>query len=92
MTRYTCEECVEGLEMVEAYMNDPLWVAEYTLYLQQNFCYNGGRNCEQIVATHFPVMHQMAMDQFFKPQDLCDMQPVCGGTMPPRPSTPAPQA
>merc|ERR1711868_358079 len=35
---YTCEECVEGLEVVEAYMTDPLWIAEYTLYLEQNFC------------------------------------------------------
>ena len=24
--------------MVEAYMRDPLWVAEYTLYLEQEFC------------------------------------------------------
>ena len=36
--RYTCAECVEGLEMVGAYMRDPLWVAEYTLYLEQEFC------------------------------------------------------
>merc|ERR1719216_233008 len=35
---YTCEECVEGLEVVGAYMTDPLWIAEYTLYLEQNFC------------------------------------------------------
>ena len=37
-TRYTCQECIDGLEWVEAYMNDPLWVAEYTLYLEENFC------------------------------------------------------
>ena len=36
--RYTCQECIEGLEWVEAYMRDPLWVAEYTLYLEENFC------------------------------------------------------
>ena len=36
--RFTCDECVEGMEFVEAYMRDPLWVAEYTLYLEQNFC------------------------------------------------------
>jgi len=35
---YTCQECIEGLEWVEAYMTDPLWVAEYTLYLEENFC------------------------------------------------------
>ena len=38
MSRFTCDECVEGMEFVEAYMRDPLWVAEYTLYLEQNFC------------------------------------------------------
>merc|ERR1712036_168709 len=31
--QHTCEECVEGLEVVGAYMTDPLWIAEYTLYL-----------------------------------------------------------
>ena len=31
----TCEECIEGMEWVQAYMTDPLWVAEYTLYLEQ---------------------------------------------------------
>ena len=36
--RYTCQECIEGLEWVEAYINDPLWVAEYTLNLEENFC------------------------------------------------------
>merc|ERR1711874_45309 len=24
---YTCEECVEGLEVVGSYMTDPLWIA-----------------------------------------------------------------
>merc|ERR1712001_453860 len=24
---YTCEECIEGLEVVGAYMTDPLWIA-----------------------------------------------------------------
>ena len=36
--RYTCEECVQGLEWVEAYIEDPIMVAEYTVYLEQNFC------------------------------------------------------
>ena len=38
----TCEECVEGMEWVQAYMTDPLWVAEYTLYLEQ---VGSGTNC-----------------------------------------------
>ena len=37
-SRYTCQECIEGLEWVGGYMSDPLWVAEYTLYLEENFC------------------------------------------------------
>merc|ERR1711920_676283 len=36
--KYTCEECVEGLEWVEAYIEDPIMVAEYVVYLEQNFC------------------------------------------------------
>ena len=36
--RYTCQECIEGLEWVGGYMSDPLWVAEYTLYLEEYFC------------------------------------------------------
>ena len=36
--RFTCPECVEGMEMVGLYMNDPLWISEYTVYLEQNFC------------------------------------------------------
>merc|ERR1712038_1886925 len=35
--QHICDECVEGLEVVGAYMTDPLWIAEYTLYLEQNF-------------------------------------------------------
>merc|ERR1712165_521356 len=35
--RYTCEECVEGLEWVEAYLEDPILVAEMVVYLEQNY-------------------------------------------------------
>ena len=66
--RFTCDECVEGMEFVEAYMRDPLWVAEYTLYLEQNFCVGLDRHCVDLVYTHFPPMHTMAMDQFWIPQ------------------------
>ena len=38
LARYTCEECVEGLEWVEAYIEDPIMIAEYVVYLEQNFC------------------------------------------------------
>ena len=29
---------MEGLEWVEAYIEDPIMIAEYVVYLEQNFC------------------------------------------------------
>merc|ERR1712141_365574 len=81
---YTCEECVEGLEVVGAYMTDPLWVAEYTLYLEQNFCVGHSERCVPAVKAHFPPMHAMTVEQFWKPAELCGMQEVCGATKPPQ--------
>ena len=37
-SRYTCEECVEGLNWVQMYMEDPIMIAEFTIYLEQNYC------------------------------------------------------
>merc|ERR1712145_1341 len=82
---YTCEECVEGLEWVQGYMEDPLWVAEYTLYLELNFCVGRPDVCPEFVKMHFPPLHAMAFAEFWKPQELCDQQPVCGATRPPPP-------
>merc|ERR1711997_913971 len=81
---YTCEECVEGLEVVGAYMRDPLWIAEYTLYLEQNFCVGHPDRCVEAVKTHFPPMHAMVVEQFWKPAELCANQEVCGATKPPQ--------
>merc|ERR1712227_1025897 len=82
---YTCEECVEGLEVVGAYMTDPLWIAEYTLYLEQNFCVGHPDRCVQAVKTHFPPMHAMVVEAFWKPQDICDStSAACGATKPPQ--------
>ena len=79
-------------------MSDPLWVAEYTLYLEENFCstqaatqrykiQNGVTvktipltRCVDLVKEHFPSMHSMAVDQFWNPDYLCGLQPVCGET------------
>ena len=36
--RYTCDECIKGLEWVEMYIEDPIMIAEYTIYLEQNYC------------------------------------------------------
>ena len=49
LSRFTCEECVEGMEFVEAYMRDPLWVAEYTLYLEQNFCVHDQVSAKRVI-------------------------------------------
>ena len=68
LSRFTCAECVEGMEFVEAYMRDPLWVAEYTLYLEQNYCVGMKPQCVDLVYNHFPPMHTMAMDQFWVPE------------------------
>merc|ERR1719273_2803439 len=70
---FTCDECVEGMEFVEAYMRDPLWVAEYTLYPEQNFCVHdqGDMKCVDMVKTHFPPMHEIGMEAFV-PQSICD--------------------
>merc|ERR1712142_358050 len=81
--RFTCEECIEGLEWVGAHMTDPLWVAEYVVYLQQNWCTDP--RCHQMVAHHFPPMHAMAMQHFWHPQAACNQLPVCGGDGPTKP-------
>ena len=91
---YTCEECVQGLDIVGAYMQDPLWIAEYTLYLQQNFCVGQdadlGEHCEHVIGRHFPAMHELVIDEFWNSEDLCNMQPVCGGEEPTKPPTKPP--
>merc|ERR1712227_697846 len=89
---YTCAECVEGLELVGSYMTDPLWVSEYTLYLELNYCVTQQHpdRCHEMVKRHFPLMHTLAMEEFWVPQALCDMQPVCGGTKPPTKPTEKP--
>merc|ERR1711878_111910 len=82
---FTCEECVEGLEVVGAYMTDPLWIAEYTLYLEQNFCVGHPDRCVEAVKTHFPPMHAMTVEAFWKPQDICNsVSAACGATKPPQ--------
>merc|ERR1712045_904319 len=36
-TAGTCDECIQGLEWVEAYLEDPIMIAEFRIYLEQNF-------------------------------------------------------
>merc|ERR1712001_584074 len=58
---YTCDECVQGLEWVEAYLEDPIMIAEFRIYLEQNFCLSGGEweDCKALVEEHFAAMHTM---------------------------------
>jgi len=84
---YTCEECVEGLQWVEAYMEDPIMIAEFTIYLEQNMCTSD--ECKQEVAKYFAPMHMMAMEKFMIPSEICNSEPVCTGeTHPPHPTHP----
>merc|ERR1711990_416498 len=84
---YTCDECIQGLEWVEAYIEDPIMIAEYVVYLEQNFCLSGGHHdqdkCKKLVVEHFANMHMMAMEKFFIPTEICMHEPVCGATRPP---------
>lgn len=83
--RYTCEECVEGLDWVKAYMMDPIMVAEYVIYLEQNFCLDEWSGCKEGVKEYFPSMHMMAMEKFMIPVEICNQEPVCGADPPTRP-------
>eukprot|EP00091_Calanus_sinicus_P006137 TRINITY_DN1674_c0_g1_i10.p1 TRINITY_DN1674_c0_g1~~TRINITY_DN1674_c0_g1_i10.p1 ORF type:complete len:193 (-),score=56.47 TRINITY_DN1674_c0_g1_i10:40-618(-) len=77
--RYTCEECVVGLEWVEAYLEDPIMIAEMTVYLGHNFCLDEWENCKEDVAVHFRPMHEMTMEKFMIPTEICNSEPVCTG-------------
>jgi len=68
--RYTCDECIQGLEWVEAYLEDPIMIAEFRIYLEQNFCLSDWDDCKQLVEEHFTGMHTMAMEKFFIPTGL----------------------
>merc|ERR1712179_755725 len=59
--------------------------AQHTLYLEQNFCVGHPDRCIQAVKTHFPPMHAMVVEAFWKPQDICDnTSAACGATKPPQ--------
>merc|ERR1711910_2634 len=71
LREYTCDECVEGLKWVAAYMSDPIFVAEMTVYLQQNFCTGDWHHCHEAIDRHFAAMHAMAMEKFLIPTEIC---------------------
>merc|ERR1711981_537826 len=82
---YTCDECIQGLEWVEAYIEDPIMIAEYVIYLEQNFCLDDWEDCKHLVVEHFANMHTMAMEKFFIPTEICMSEPVCGADPPTKP-------
>jgi len=86
---YTCDECIEGLQWVQAYLLDPIMIAEFTIYLEQNVCIDEWEGCKAEVAKYFAPMHLMAMEKFMIPTEICNSQPVCTGeTHPPHPTHP----
>merc|ERR1711935_186455 len=82
---YTCDECIQGLEWVEMYIEDPVMIAEMTVYLEQNYCLSDWEDCKTLVVEHFPTMHTMAMEKFSIPTEICYQEPVCGADPPTRP-------
>ena len=44
------------------YLEDPIQVAEYSLYLMQNFCLDD--RCRNFIGEHWPAMHWMAMEKW----------------------------
>jgi hypothetical protein len=67
------------------YIEDPIMVAEYVVYLEQNFCHSDWEDCKELVVEHFPAMHMLAMEKFFIPTEICMSEPVCGGDAPTKP-------
>merc|ERR1712117_757309 len=47
--------------------------------------------CVQAVKRHFPPMHELTINEFWNPQELCDSQPVCGASPPTKPPTRPPK-
>merc|ERR1711954_322802 len=86
--QHFCDDSIQGLEWVEAYLEDPIMIAEFRIYLEQNFCLSDWDDCKQLVEEHFTGMHTMAMEKFFIPTEICMQEPVCGGspTFPPKPT------
>ena len=64
-------------------------IAEYVIYLEQNFCQgnfdncfylffypdfflDGWEGCKEHAINDFPAMHNMAMEKFFIPTEICN--------------------
>merc|ERR1712066_812999 len=71
---FTCEECIEGMEWIEAYMEDPIFQAEAALFLEQHWCSPERPQCIPAIQHHFIPMHVMVMERFMVPTDICNNQ------------------
>eukprot|EP00091_Calanus_sinicus_P000706 TRINITY_DN1063_c0_g1_i1.p2 TRINITY_DN1063_c0_g1~~TRINITY_DN1063_c0_g1_i1.p2 ORF type:complete len:104 (-),score=30.76 TRINITY_DN1063_c0_g1_i1:66-377(-) len=79
---YTCDECVAGLDFVQAYLLNDMEIREFTVYLEQYYCNPDQDRCPGQIVEWFPTMHKMAMEEFFIPEEICSKEPVCGATKP----------
>merc|ERR1719266_2086468 len=50
---FTCDECIEGMEWIEAYMEDPIFQAEAALFLEQHWCTPERPQCIPAIQHHF---------------------------------------
>merc|ERR1712037_568034 len=53
------------------FCEDPIMIAEFRIYLEQNFCLSDWDDCKALVGEHFTGMHVMAMEKFFIPTEIC---------------------
>ena len=74
--RYTCDECIKGLEWVEAYIEDPIMIAEFTIYLEQNYCLSKS-------FFKFQMAFLFLLKNLFpSSRRLGRLQAACGGALP----------
>merc|ERR1719458_1677285 len=53
---FTCDECIEGMEWIEAYLEDPIFQAEAALFLEQHWCTPERPMCIPAIQHHFIPM------------------------------------
>merc|ERR550517_1294232 len=71
---FTCDECIEGMEWIEAYLEDPIFQVEAALFLEQHWCTPERPQCIPAIQHHFVPMHVMVMERFMVPTDICNHQ------------------
>merc|ERR1712233_282039 len=63
---YTCDECIQGLEWVEMYLEDPIMIAEFRIYLEQNFCLSDWDDCKELVEEVPPFHRNPLISRMFR--------------------------